>query len=131
MIVRQHTTSTHSMVHEPTIAVPHLAPSYRVGKRLLDVALCLVGMPLVLPILAICGVLIYLDNPGPIFFVQRRPGRGGRLFGMLKLRSMVVNAEEKEQDLANLNELTWPDFKISRDPRVTRIGRWLRKLSLR
>jgi len=104
--------------------------SYRRAKRVMDVALCLLIMPVALPIMAVCAALIWLTDPGPIIFRQRRPGRGGVPYSMLKFRTMVKNAKELEKDLAHLNELTWPDFKITNDPRVTRIGRFLRKTSL-
>ncbi|MBX3011406.1 MAG: sugar transferase [Caldilineaceae bacterium] len=99
-------------------------------KRVLDLALCLLVLPTLLPIIAICGLLIWLDDPGPIFFKQLRTGKGGRRFRMYKLRTMATNAEELKLKYAHLNELTWPDFKITNDPRVTRIGRILRKTSL-
>jgi lipopolysaccharide/colanic/teichoic acid biosynthesis glycosyltransferase len=76
------------------------------------------------------GLALWLENPGPIVFTQLRTGRGGRRFRMYKLRSMVTNAEELKQQLRHLNELTWPDFKVTNDPRVTRVGRILRKTSV-
>jgi lipopolysaccharide/colanic/teichoic acid biosynthesis glycosyltransferase len=105
-------------------------PLYRRAKRMLDVAICLALMPFVLPVLAICVLLIWLEDPGPVFFTQRRTGKGGVRFKMYKLRTMVKNAEELKQKYAHLNELTWPDFKITDDPRVTRVGKFLRKTSL-
>jgi lipopolysaccharide/colanic/teichoic acid biosynthesis glycosyltransferase len=84
----------------------------------------------VLLVLGVCAVLVWLDDPGPIFFKQLRTGQGGRRFKMLKFRTMVVNAEELKQVYAHLNEHTWPDFKITNDPRVTRMGNFLRKTSL-
>jgi lipopolysaccharide/colanic/teichoic acid biosynthesis glycosyltransferase len=94
------------------------------------VTLCVLAAPLVLLILAICAVAIRLDSPGPILFTQDRTGQDGRRFRMYKLRTMVQNAEELKERYAHLNELTWPDFKITNDPRVTRVGRFLRKTSL-
>ena len=76
------------------------------------------------------ALAIWIDDPGPIFFVQMRTGKGGRRFPMYKFRTMVKDAEEKKKELAHLNELTWPDFKITNDPRITRVGRILRKTSL-
>ena len=73
---------------------------------------------------------MYIDDPGPVFFKQYRTGKGGRRFKMYKLRTMATNAEELKVKYAHLNELTWPDFKITDDPRVTRVGRFLRKTSL-
>ena len=103
---------------------------YKFAKRVLDITLCLLALPCILPIILLCSVLIYIDNPGPIFFKQLRTGKGGRRFKMFKLRTMATNAEEMKLKYAHLNELTWPDFKITNDPRVTRVGRILRKTSL-
>jgi lipopolysaccharide/colanic/teichoic acid biosynthesis glycosyltransferase len=103
---------------------------YEVTKRLLDVTLCMLALPFVLIVLGVCAILVWLDDPGPIFFTQLRTGQGGRRFKMLKFRTMVVNAEELKQVYSHLNEHTWPDFKITNDPRVTRMGRFLRKTSL-
>jgi lipopolysaccharide/colanic/teichoic acid biosynthesis glycosyltransferase len=104
--------------------------AYRVLKRAMDLLLCLLILPLVLPLMALIALLIYIDSPGPIFFKQLRTGKGGRRFRMYKFRTMVPNAEELKLVYAHLNELTWPDFKITDDPRVTRVGRILRKTSL-
>lgn len=99
-------------------------------KRIIDLALCLLVLPTVLPIIALCSLAIWIDDPGPIFFKQLRTGKGGRRFKMYKLRTMATNAEELKLKYAHLNELTWPDFKITDDPRVTKVGRFLRKASL-
>jgi lipopolysaccharide/colanic/teichoic acid biosynthesis glycosyltransferase len=104
--------------------------NYRVTKRIFDLAICLFALPLVLPIIGLCALLVWMDDPGPIFFQQRRTGKGGIRFVMYKLRTMYTNAEELKLKYAHLNELTWPDFKISNDPRLTRVGRLLRKTSL-
>ena len=103
---------------------------YRIAKRALDVAICLLLLPFVLVALSLLGICIWLESPGPILFSQRRTGKGGRRFRMYKLRTMQVNAEQLKQELEHLNELTFPDFKISNDPRMTRSGRLLRKTSL-
>lgn len=103
---------------------------YQLAKRVLDLTVCLTLLPAVLVVMAVCAVLVWLDDPGPVMFVQKRTGRGGRRFRMYKFRTMKTNAEELKQKYAHLNELTWPDFKITNDPRVTRIGRLLRKTSL-
>lgn len=99
-------------------------------KRAMDLFLCLLIMPLALPLMALLALLIYIDSPGPVMFRQLRTGKGGRRFRMYKFRTMVPNAEELKLTYAHLNELTWPDFKITNDPRITRIGRILRKTSL-
>ena len=103
---------------------------YLVGKRVIDVVVCLLLLAVVIPALAACALAIALDSPGPIFFAQERTGRDGRRFRMLKLRTMVVDAEELKAALAHLNVLPPPDFKIPDDPRITRVGRLLRKTSL-
>jgi lipopolysaccharide/colanic/teichoic acid biosynthesis glycosyltransferase len=104
--------------------------AYQMLKRAMDITFCLMVMPLVMPLLALVALLIYIDSPGPIMFFQLRTGKGGRRFRMYKFRTMVPNAEELKKTYAHLNELTWPDFKITDDPRVTRVGKILRKTSL-
>jgi len=105
--------------------------TYQVLKRALDVAAVLLLVPVLLPIVGVIALAIKLDSPdGAITFTQLRTGRGGRRFRMFKFRSMVANAEDLKRELAHLNELSWPDFKITNDPRVTRVGRALRKTSL-
>jgi lipopolysaccharide/colanic/teichoic acid biosynthesis glycosyltransferase len=104
--------------------------SYLRAKRVLDVAICLAILPIVGTLIVLCALAIRLESAGPIFFVQQRTGKGGRRFGMWKLRTMVPNAEAIKSDLTALNELPYPDFKIRRDPRVTRVGRVLRTTSL-
>ena len=103
---------------------------YAIAKRLLDFTLALLLLPFVLPVMAVCAALIWIENPGPIMFSRMRTGRGGTPFKMFKFRTMVKNAEELKEQYAHLNEHTWPDFKITNDPRVTRVGRILRKTSL-
>jgi lipopolysaccharide/colanic/teichoic acid biosynthesis glycosyltransferase len=104
--------------------------TYEFLKRTMDLVLVLIALPVVLLVIALCALAVRLDSPGPIFFYQQRTGMGGRRFKMWKLRTMVVNAEELKATLAHLNELTYPDFKITNDPRITRVGRILRKTSL-
>lgn len=104
--------------------------AYRRVKRAIDIMCCLMIAPLALPLLLLVALLVYVDSPGKIFFSQLRTGKGGRRFRMYKFRTMVPNAEELKLVYAHLNELTWPDFKITDDPRVTRIGKILRKTSL-
>jgi lipopolysaccharide/colanic/teichoic acid biosynthesis glycosyltransferase len=91
----------------------------------------LLALPFWLPIFVIIALLIKLTSPGAsAIFTQLRTGRGGRRFRMYKFRSMVPKAEELKEKYAHLNELQLPDFKITNDPRITRIGRILRKTSL-
>jgi lipopolysaccharide/colanic/teichoic acid biosynthesis glycosyltransferase len=103
---------------------------YRRAKRFLDVTVCLMALPFVLLVLALCWLAIRLDSPGAAFFTQLRTGKGGQRFKMLKLRTMVINASELKEKYLHLNELTYPDFKITNDPRVTRVGKILRKTSI-
>ena len=102
----------------------------RIGKRLLDVVLSALALVVALPVLAAAAVLIRLDSPGPVFHRAVRVGRNGRKFTFLKLRSMQRDAEELRGLLLHLNEAQGPAFKLQNDPRVTRVGRILRKTSL-
>lgn len=99
-------------------------------KSILDIVLTIIILILVSPVMIVISMLIKLEDGGPIFFKQVRVGRHGRLFNCLKFRTMVVNAEEMKEQLLALNEQDGPVFKIKNDPRITRIGRFLRKTSL-
>ena len=99
-------------------------------KRAIDVGLCLLFAPVVLPVMALCALAVRLDSRGPVLFRQQRTGRHGRRFPMYKFRTMLRNAEELKAQLAHLNVLPPPDFKIPNDPRITSVGRFLRKTSL-
>lgn len=103
---------------------------YEVAKRTLDVGLCLLILPVALPVMALIAVWIWCEDPGPVIFIQPRTGKFGTRFRMFKFRTMVVNAESLKGKYAHLNHLSWPDFKIAEDPRTTRVGRFLRKTSL-
>jgi lipopolysaccharide/colanic/teichoic acid biosynthesis glycosyltransferase len=103
---------------------------YLAGKRALDILICTLLLVVVVPILLLCAIAIMIDSPGAPLFGQERTGRDGRRFKMLKLRTMVANAEELKPALAHLNVLPPPDFKIPNDPRITRVGRFLRATSL-
>jgi len=100
------------------------------GKRALDVALGSVALAAAAPVIALAAAAIKLDSRGPVFHRAVRVGRNGRKFTFLKLRSMQVGAEELRGLLLHLNQAEGPAFKLHNDPRVTRVGRWLRKLSL-
>jgi lipopolysaccharide/colanic/teichoic acid biosynthesis glycosyltransferase len=100
-------------------------------KRALDILLVLGSAPVWGSVLVVCAVFVKLTSPGgPIFFHQMRTGAGGKRFKLFKLRTMVPNAEELKKELAHLNQLAWPDFKIDNDPRITKIGAFLRATSL-
>jgi len=104
---------------------------YFLTKRFLDLFLVLITLPLWLPLNGIIALIIRFTSPGaPVIFNQLRTGKGGCRFNMYKFRTMVPDAEELKSKYAHLNELQWPDFKITNDPRTTPIGRFLRKTSL-
>ena len=103
---------------------------YEFAKRIMDIAFSIAALTIVLPAMSLCAMAIWIEGRRPIFFHQLRTGKGGRPFLMLKFRTMVRNAEEVKQDYAHLNQLQWPDFKIANDPRITRVGKVLRKTSL-
>jgi lipopolysaccharide/colanic/teichoic acid biosynthesis glycosyltransferase len=100
------------------------------AKRAFDLLLTIVLLPFVLPVMLVVAVAIRLEGPGPTVFRQPRTGRGGRRFDMFKFRTMVPDAEERKASLMHLNVLPPPDFKIPNDPRMTRVGKVLRKTSL-
>lgn len=105
--------------------------AYFVTKRILDLFLVLVTLPFWLPLIAAIALIIRITSPGaPVIFEQLRTGKGGRRFNMYKFRTMIPDAEELKSQYEHLNELQWPDFKITNDPRITSIGRFLRKTSL-
>jgi lipopolysaccharide/colanic/teichoic acid biosynthesis glycosyltransferase len=85
---------------------------------------------LLLPLFVIAAIAIKLDSPGPILFVQQRMGFNKRRFRMFKFRTMEVGAEARMKEIEHLNEKQGPIFKIRNDPRITRVGRWLRKTSV-
>jgi len=103
---------------------------YECAKRVLDVAVSVLALAVLLPLLAAIAVMVKLDSPGPVLLRQRRVGRNRRPFACLKFRSMVTDAERRRRELTSLNEMSGPVFKIRNDPRITRVGRVLRKYSL-
>ncbi len=101
-----------------------------VVKRLLDIAVSFTLLALTAPLCALVTVLVKLTSPGPVFFVQKRLGVNKRRFNMYKFRTMVADAEQKQQALEHLNEASGSVFKIKDDPRITPIGKFLRKTSI-
>lgn len=105
-------------------------PSNYVGllvKRLIDVVISLCVILVGLPFFLIVALLIKVDSKGPVFFKQKRSGLRGKVFEVFKFRTMVVNAEQLKKELMDKNEMTGPVFKMTNDPRITRMGRILRK----
>jgi exopolysaccharide biosynthesis polyprenyl glycosylphosphotransferase len=105
-------------------------PWGRFVKQIIDLVGALVILALFSPLLALAAVVIKLTSKGPLFFQQERSGLNGKPFTMYKFRTMVTNAEQLKQELAVLNEMSGPVFKVTNDPRVTPFGRILRKFSL-
>ena len=103
---------------------------YRLVKRLVDIGGALTGLCLLLPLLPLIVAMIKLESRGPVLFMQVRVGERGRLFRCYKFRSMSVDAEQRKQELAHLNEFSGAAFKIKDDPRITLVGRFLRRSSL-
>ncbi|MBX9186313.1 sugar transferase [Clostridium sp. K04] len=103
---------------------------YEISKRAIDIIGAGSGLLLLSPVIAIVACAVKFTSKGPIFFSQKRVGKNGKLFDMYKFRSMVVNAEELKEKLAHQNEMSGPMFKMKDDPRVTKVGKFIRKTSL-
>ena len=99
-------------------------------KQVIDRTLALVMMAVLIVPFIIVGLLIKLTSPGPILFRQRRCGLNGQPFTIYKFRTMETNAEQRKHELASMNEMSGPVFKMTKDPRITPIGKWLRKFSV-
>lgn len=99
-------------------------------KRLLDVMVALIALIAASPVFLITALLIKLDSPGPVFFKQVRVGKWGTTFGCYKFRSMYIDAEARKQALMSQNEASGPVFKMKNDPRITRVGKYIRKFSV-
>ena len=104
---------------------------YSITKRLIDIVGSLCGIILLSPLFLIVAILIKLEDPkGKVFFAQERNGKYPKTFKMYKFRSMVHNAEDLLKDLMDRNEQTGPVFKINDDPRITKVGKFIRKTSI-
>ncbi|MDJ0332636.1 sugar transferase [Planococcus sp. S3-L1] len=104
---------------------------YLYTKRFLDIVGSLVGLIMLMPLFLFIGLLIKMEDPqGPVFFKQKRVGKHGGTFDMYKFRSMVCNAEDLKASLQQQNEASGPVFKIKSDPRITKIGKFIRKTSI-
>lgn len=99
-------------------------------KRMQDIILASIALLILWPLMLLTAGLIMLDSPGSPIFVQERVGRDGKTFRLYKFRSMVNNAESMLGDLLKYNEMDGPAFKIQNDPRITRVGRFIRKTSI-
>jgi exopolysaccharide biosynthesis polyprenyl glycosylphosphotransferase len=117
----------------PTMGVGAVQEStgYRIGKRAMDLTGAMIGILFLLPLLLMVIIMIKLEDPkGPVLFKQTRVGKNGRHFAMFKFRSMVTNAEQILEELKQHNEIEGAMFKMKNDPRVTKIGRFIRKTSI-
>lgn len=103
---------------------------YNFVKRFIDIFCSGLGIILLSPVFIIVGTIIKLDSKGPVIFSQKRVGKDGKEFKMYKFRSMVVNAEELKKKLMHQNEMSGPMFKMKDDPRITKIGKFIRKTSI-
>jgi len=103
---------------------------YPIAKRILDILVAVVGLVVLAPLFAFIAVLVKATSRGPVLFHQERAGLGGRPFLLLKFRSMRIDAELERRELAHRNEMDGPIFKMRRDPRITYLGRFLRRSSL-
>lgn len=117
--------------HPVSISItPSIQKKPLLAKRIFDIAVSLTLLPVALPMMALVALAIKLDSKGDVIFPQMRVGRFGESFTCFKFRSMRSDAEEIKQALAEENEASGPIFKMKRDPRITRVGRIIRKLSL-
>lgn len=103
---------------------------YEFIKRLIDVLGSFTGLLILSPLFIVIALIIKFTSKGSVFFSQKRVGKNGKTFDMYKFRSMVVNAEELKEKLAAHNEMSGPMFKMKDDPRVTKIGKFIRKTSI-
>ncbi|PFH87181.1 sugar transferase [Bacillus sp. AFS088145] len=104
---------------------------YSLTKRLMDLVGAIFGLLLLLPVFILVAIFIKLEDPkGPVFFYQTRVGKNGKEFKMYKFRSMVTDAEERLKELLKYNEVSGAMFKMKDDPRITRIGKFIRKTSI-
>ena len=116
---------------EDQAAVRRPGKGYLAAKRCFDVVMSFLALILLSPLFLVLAVIIFVDDPhGSPIFSQIRVGKDGRLFRFYKFRSMIVNAEDMLEQLQDQNEMEGPAFKIKDDPRITRIGKFIRKTSL-
>lgn len=118
------------IIQQVEVIVENENKLYLFSKRTLDIIASLIGLIMLSPLILVIGILIRIESKGPIIFSQKRIGLNGRKFQMYKFRSMVPNAEELKKKLLGQNEMSGPMFKMKEDPRITKIGRFIRKTSI-
>ncbi len=122
-----------SMVENiPLLSFEFVAPEDNalIAKRIFDIIVTIAALPIIAPLLLLVALAIKIDSRGPAFFVQQRVGLHKRRFPMYKFRSMVVDAEERMKEIEHLNEAEGANFKIKDDPRITRLGKFIRRTSI-
>jgi lipopolysaccharide/colanic/teichoic acid biosynthesis glycosyltransferase len=120
-----------SMHGDPVEFSPYWNSSFQLAcKRIIDVVSAILFLAVLLPLLLVLMILVRISSPGPIFYRWKVVGKDGEPFVGYKFRSMVFNADDLKPQLDALNEMKGPVFKLTNDPRVTRIGRWMRRYSL-
>lgn len=127
---RQGTRATPTPITRAPQPTPLPIPETPRGKRTIDVTFSLAALVVLGPLLVVLSVMVWSTSRGPVLYRQVRVGEHGQPITVRKFRSMRVDAERHLQELASLNEAGGPLFKVRSDPRVTRVGRWLRRLSL-
>lgn len=110
--------------------IPQAKPGYEIGKRIFDVIASALGLIVLSPVFLIVAIAIWLEDGGAPFYSQTRLTKGGKEFKMYKFRSMCVDADKMLESLMDKNEMTGPAFKIAADPRITKVGRFIRKTSI-
>jgi lipopolysaccharide/colanic/teichoic acid biosynthesis glycosyltransferase len=129
--VKSHVSALEEMDFDAILVAPivHRFP-YRVIKRFVDIIGATIGLIILSPFLILVGTIVKISSPGPVFYAWHVVGRGGKPFTSYKFRSMVKNADSMKAQLAAHNEMTGPVFKMKDDPRITPVGRVLRKYSI-
>lgn len=115
---------------ESCTVTPNRNRGYLFIKRIFDVIASIIGLIVLLPFFIIISAAIFIDDPGPVLFLQERNGLDGKVFKMFKFRSMYKDAPEKRYELEKYNKLDGPAFKMDNDPRITRVGKVIRKTSV-
>ncbi|MEY4385831.1 MAG: hypothetical protein RLY20_1114 [Verrucomicrobiota bacterium] len=124
---------TFDLLHGRPVLVFRSAPEVSwqgLVKQLMDMMGALFALIPCSLVMVVVAIIVKITSPGPVFFRQQRAGLNGKPFTMLKFRTMVTNAEQLKQELERLNEMSGPVFKVTNDPRITPVGKWLRKLSI-
>lgn len=117
-------------IEEKVYTPPQPKPVYDVCKRIFDLLLSAFALIVLSPVFLAVAIAIKMEDGGSVFYTQTRLTKGGKEFKMYKFRSMCPNADEKLDELQDLNEMTGPAFKITDDPRVTKVGKFIRKTSI-